>query len=228
MLKHFISSTTGEYIKSEKLAVKMGYTTSQPLPDVKLAENEYVAMLDADGKVQYWPDDTGCTWQVKTRFEKVTAYNKQTQQPKEFDDKSLVDDEHTLNKPLPHSICQANDWVQQVDLLQVAKRNEINQWRHTQEANTDEIVTENGIEWDANPLARSRIESTLSSDYLPPFWTDANDVDQPITLDVLKAVHTAIVKRGFEIHARQREMKAEIEQITDFATIEDYPIGWPE
>ena len=228
MLRHHISSVSGEYIKSQKLTNKVGFTTSQPLPEVELAENEYFAMLDANGKVQYWPDDTGCKWQVKTRFEKVTAYHKQTQQPKQFDDKSLVDDEYTINKPLPHSIWQDNDWVQQIDLLQVAKRNEINQWRDAQEASPKEIVTVNGTEWDANPSARSRIESTLSGDYLPPFWTDANDVDQPITLDVLKAVHTAIVQRGFEIHARQREMKAEIEQITDFETLEAYKVGWPE
>ncbi|EKO3371271.1 hypothetical protein RDG65_001290 [Vibrio fluvialis] len=113
MLKHFISSTTGEYIKSEKLAVKMGFTTSQPLPDVVLAENEYFVMLDADGKVQYWPDDAGCTWQVKTRFEKVTAYHKHTQQPKAFEDKSLVTDDYTLKAPtsqFDNWDNVANDW----------------------------------------------------------------------------------------------------------------------
>ncbi|GEM_PF-4467005 len=113
MLKHFISSTTGEYIKSEKLAVKMGSTTSQPLPEVMLAKNEYFAMLDADGKVQYWPDDTECTWQVKTRFEKVTAYSKETKEPKQFDDKTLVTDDYTLTQP-PHQyvtwITELGDW----------------------------------------------------------------------------------------------------------------------
>ncbi|ENM5729251.1 hypothetical protein AB7D55_000971 [Vibrio mimicus] len=101
MLKHYISSTTGEYIKSKKMAEKVGFTTSQALPEIELAENEYFAMLDADGKVQYWPDDVGCTWQVKTRFEKVTAYNKETKKPKQFDDKTLVTDEYTLTQ-LPH------------------------------------------------------------------------------------------------------------------------------
>ncbi|HGV9304617.1 TPA: hypothetical protein ACNOH7_000481 [Vibrio fluvialis] len=99
MLKHFINSITGEYIKSEKLAVKMGFTTSQPLPAVELAENEYFAMLDSNGKVQYWPDDTACTWQVKTRFKKVTAYSKETKEPKQFDDKTLVTHEYTLIQP---------------------------------------------------------------------------------------------------------------------------------
>ncbi|ENM6576923.1 hypothetical protein AB8I88_001871 [Vibrio fluvialis] len=99
MLKHFISSITGEYIKSEGLAVKMGFTTSQPLPAVELAENEYFAMLDAGGKVQYWPDDTNCTWQVKNRFKKVSAYNKADRVTKVFDDHSLVTDDFTLKAP---------------------------------------------------------------------------------------------------------------------------------
>ncbi|ENI4487153.1 hypothetical protein ABXZ88_003024 [Vibrio fluvialis] len=99
MLKHFINSITGEYIKSEKLAVKMGFTTSQRLPAVELAENEYFAMLDSNGKVQYWPDDTACTWQVKTRFEKVSAYNKADRVTKVFDDHSLVTDDFTLKAP---------------------------------------------------------------------------------------------------------------------------------
>lgn len=113
MLRHYISSVSGEYIKSQKLAQKVGFTTSQPLPEVELAENEYFAMLDADGKVQYWPDDTECTWQVKTRFEKVTAYSIDTQEPKQFDDKTLVTDDYTLTKP-PHQYvtwsAELDDW----------------------------------------------------------------------------------------------------------------------
>ncbi|EPI8560819.1 phage tail protein [Vibrio fluvialis] len=99
MLKHHISPVSGEYIQSQKLTQKVGFTTSQPLPEIDLAENEYFAMLDANGKVQYWPDDAGCSWQVKTRFEKVTAYSKETKESKQFDDKTLVTDEYTLTQP---------------------------------------------------------------------------------------------------------------------------------
>ncbi|WP_393922349.1 hypothetical protein [Vibrio cholerae] len=108
MLKHFISSTNGEYIKSEKLTVKMGYTTSQSLPDVVLDKTEYLAMLDASGKVQYWPDDKKCFWQVKKRFEKVTAYLKSNcTHQKEFDDVTLVTDDYTLKKPPT----QFDEWI---------------------------------------------------------------------------------------------------------------------
>lgn len=115
MLRHYISSVSGEYIKSQKLAQKVGFTTSQPLPEVGLADNEYLAMLDVDGKVQYWPDDTECTWQVKTRFEKVTAYSKETKESKQFDDKTLVMDDYTLTKP-PH---QFVIWSEALDDWQV-------------------------------------------------------------------------------------------------------------
>ncbi|EGR4076038.1 hypothetical protein DDN47_03260 [Vibrio cholerae] len=115
MLKHFINSTTGEYIKSAMIAVKMGFTTSQPLPDVELAENEYFSMLDPNGNVQYWPDDRKCTWQVKTRFEKVTAYSKETKEPKQFDDKTLVADEYTLIQP-PH---QYVTWIEELGYWEV-------------------------------------------------------------------------------------------------------------
>lgn len=103
MLRHHISPVTGEYLQSEKLNNKVGYTSVQELPNVELAKNEYFAMLDNDGNVSYWPDDNDCSWQVKARFEKVTAYNKQTQEQKEFDDKSLVTDDYTLKSPpSPH------------------------------------------------------------------------------------------------------------------------------
>ncbi|ELV8694348.1 hypothetical protein QNE54_001064 [Vibrio fluvialis] len=96
---HFFNSNTGEYISSLDTPHKVGFSTTQALPDILLTENEYIAMLDADGKVQYWPDDTNCTWQVKTRFEKVSAYNKADRVTKIFDDQSLVTDDFTLKAP---------------------------------------------------------------------------------------------------------------------------------
>ncbi|MEF1256013.1 DUF4376 domain-containing protein [Vibrio sp. M260112] len=174
-----------------------------------------VAKADLSG-TEYIEDHRG-----KTIYS--TAKPSESKQVKKLGE---IEEGWTLKEYLPYSIWQNNDWIQQVELLQVAKRNEINQWRDTQEANPDEVVAVNGIEWDANPSARSRIESTLNSGYLPPFWTDANDVDQPISIDVLKAIHAAIVQRGFEIHTRQRQMKAEIKQIINFETLEAYKVGW--
>ena len=133
MLRHYISSVSGEYIKSQKLAQKVGFTTSQPLPEIELAENEYFAMLDANGKVQYWPDDTECTWQVKTRFEKVTAYSIETKKPKQFDDKTLVTDDYTLLNPTSQfDEWDGAAWVKNLDLAFNAEMNTLNE-KHYQD-----------------------------------------------------------------------------------------------
>ncbi|MEH0371282.1 phage tail protein [Vibrio mimicus] len=148
MLKHFISSTNGEYIKSEKLTVKMGYTTSKPLPDVILDKNEYFAMLDADGKVQYWPDDTGCEWQVKIRFEKVTAYLKSNcTQQKEFDDVTLVTDDYTLKEPATRfDEWIDDDWVTNISNQYIAEFDQVdNQRRHLYFTMVDPLVSESNI-----------------------------------------------------------------------------------
>ncbi|EKO3992753.1 phage tail protein [Vibrio fluvialis] len=140
MLKHHISPVSGEYIQSQKLTQKVGFTTLQPLPEIELAENEYFAMLDVSGKVQYWPDDTGCTWQVKTRFDKVTAYSKQTKEPKQFDDKTLLAYDYTLIKP-PHQYVtwsdELGDW--QTD-TQAKYEAEVQQVTNTRESLYVQIV----------------------------------------------------------------------------------------
>ncbi|ELJ8580412.1 hypothetical protein RUK41_000549 [Vibrio cholerae] len=108
MFRHHISPDSGEYLQSQELLHKVGYTTSQELPNVSLAGNEYLAMLDASGKVHYWPDDKNCFWQVKKRFEKATAYLKSNcTQQKEFDDVTLVTDDYTLKKPAT----QFDEWI---------------------------------------------------------------------------------------------------------------------
>ncbi|EKO3514133.1 hypothetical protein SKP08_002670 [Vibrio fluvialis] len=163
MLKHFISSTTGEYIKSETLAVKMGFTTSQPLPDVVLSENEYFVMLDADGKVQYWPDDAGCTWQVKTRFEKVTAYNKETKEPKQFDDKTLVTDEYTLIQPTHQYVTwseELNDW--QID-KQAKYEAQVQQVANTRESLYVQVVDR--LNNEAKMIRRVEGDETKAAEY---------------------------------------------------------------
>lgn len=118
MLRHYFSDVSGALRASiRNRPNNEGFSTTQVLPDVKLAENEYLAMLDVDGKVNMWPDkeESGCTWQVKTRFEKVTAYSKETKKPKQFDDKTLVTDDYTLTQP-PH---QYVTWSEALDDWQV-------------------------------------------------------------------------------------------------------------
>lgn len=228
MLRHHFSSVSGEYIKSQKLAQKVGFTTSQPLPKIEMAKNEYFAMLDADDKVQYWPDDTDCTWQVKTRFEKVAVYSKENQTSKQFDDKTLVTDDYTLTKP-PHQYVTWNeelaDWENDIEKRRTAKNAEIKAWRDNQENGTDLVVTVDSIDWDAGPAARDRIRNALASTFVAPFWTDANNVDQA-DYDLQKILD-AIVQRGAEIHQRKREMNEALELFETYEEIDSFEVGWP-
>lgn len=113
---------TGEYLRSvdavknikSKESMIPPYSTPD-FPVAELEENEYHAFLDSNGNA---PRDYNYgTWQVKEHFVKVTAYNKQTKQPKEFDDESLVDDDYTLLKPEPLQKWSGDKWVQDDDAV---------------------------------------------------------------------------------------------------------------
>lgn len=134
----------------------------------------------------------------------------------------------TLEKPLPYSAWVDDKWIVQLDLLKQAKREEINTWRDAEEARTDIVVNVDDIKWNADSAARKRIESTLASSFIPPYWTDANDVDQPITSEQLQRVYTEIVKQGFLIHARQRAMKSDIIALSTIEAVNNYIVGWPD
>lgn len=212
------------YTHSTVLNVPAGYNTPLTPQCSTIASLPNYDHETQDLKIDLEKDE----WIVINKHKPVDAYHKQTKLKKTFDDESLIDNDHTIKLPPPYSVWQGDDWNQQIDLLRVDKRSQINLWRDAQEANTQQKVIVNSIEWDAGPSDRIRIQSTLAGDFIPQFWTDANDIDQPINRDNLKAIHTAIVQRGFEIHARQREMKCEIETITDFPTLEAYQVDWPQ
>ncbi|EMD4261831.1 hypothetical protein VQ245_004866, partial [Salmonella enterica] len=53
----------------------------------------------------------------------------------------------------------------------------------------------------------------------------------PVTTDELTALEAAMqqnmVLQGFKIHERQRQMKEEVDKLTDYKAIRDYAVGWP-
>ena len=163
-------------------------------------------------------------------FRNKTIYNKtnetETIESKDVVELGEIESGWTLLQPLPFSIWENEQWVQQLTLLQKAKVADVNAWRHREESSLDKVLV-NNINWDADTPSRARIESVLQSEFTPPFWTDANNVDQPITRTQLKAITTAIAELGFNIHARQREMKADITQRTTCESVNDYVVDWP-
>lgn len=115
-----------------------------------------------------------------------------------------------------------------------AKHAEINAWRNTQE-NGSIIFTLNGHRWDCGKASQTRLAPVVAvakSGALPPgfFWTDADNIDVPVTTDELTALEAAMqqnmVIQGFKIHERQRQMKEEVDKLTSLDEVRKYQTGW--
>ncbi|ENT8031451.1 DUF4376 domain-containing protein [Salmonella enterica] len=116
------------------------------------------------------------------------------------------------------------------------KHTEINAWRDEQE-NGSIIFTLNGHRWDCGKASQTRLAPVVAvakSGELPPgfFWTDADNIDVPMSTDELTALEAAMqqnmVLQGFKIHERQRQMKEEVDKLTDYKAVQDYAVVWPE
>lgn len=112
----------------------------------------------------------------------------------------------------------------------------INVWRDTQEK-ANLLFAHGGYTWDAGTRSKARMEETLAladaTGNLPEgfFWTTADNTDVPMTITELQALASAMAaargQRGFEIHARQRQMKAEVSALTTVEAAHAYIIDWP-
>ncbi|EHY0364311.1 DUF4376 domain-containing protein [Salmonella enterica] len=117
-----------------------------------------------------------------------------------------------------------------------AKHAEISAWRDAQE-NGNILFTLNGHKWDCGKASQTRLSPVVGvakAGLLPPgfFWTDADNIDVPMTADELVALEAAMqqnmVLQGFKIHERQRRMKEDVDKLTDYKSIQGYVVGWPE
>ncbi|ENZ9958595.1 DUF4376 domain-containing protein [Salmonella enterica] len=125
------------------------------------------------------------------------------------------------------------------DMLQSAKdqkHNEINVWRDVQESGSTTFSL-NGHNWDCDKPSQERLGAALAAaraNILPAnfFWTDADNIDVPVNaadLESMSAVMAATMfSQGFRIHERQRQMKEEVDALTDYQAIKDYVVDWPE
>ncbi|HEC8369045.1 TPA: DUF4376 domain-containing protein [Salmonella enterica subsp. enterica serovar Muenchen] len=114
------------------------------------------------------------------------------------------------------------------------KHAEINAWRDVQESGNYPFEL-NGHRWDCGKASQSRLAPVVAvakSGALPQgfFWTDADNEDIPMTADELISLEVAMqqnmVLQGFKIHERQRQMKEEVDKLTDYKTVKSYVIGW--
>ena len=62
------------------------------------------------------------------------------------------------------------------------------------------------------------------------FWTDVDNRDVRLTAEELVqldgAMLQAMVRRGFKIHERQRQMKEAVERLTGTEEINRFVVGW--
>lgn len=202
-------TTTGQPIPPLRLGELVPATgTLKPPPELGAKEtqhwnviaNEWEILLDRRGEGYWLPD--GSHHVIR--------------------DIGDVPPDHALTEPPPPTL----------DTLREQHRAEINAWRDQQEMAG--IVFEHaGRQWDGGLRVRSRLSPVVSLPELPEgfFWTDADNNDVPVIqseLVALNAAHeAAITTQGFRIHARQREMKQEIEGMNR-AELEAFQPGWPE
>lgn len=116
------------------------------------------------------------------------------------------------------------------------KHDGINTWRNVQE-NANYVFQFNNHNWDYGKTTQERLSLSVQmakANKLPAgfIWTDADNNDVPMSagelLNLSDAIDQAMFTKGLEIHLRQREMKEEIDKLTDVKVILDYKIGWPD
>lgn len=116
------------------------------------------------------------------------------------------------------------------------KHDEINAWRNKQES-ANYTFTFDNHKWDYGKATQDRLSLSVQmakQNKLPAgfIWTDADNNDVPMTagelLNLSDAIDQAMFTKGLQIHMRQREMKEEIDGMTDVKAILDYVVGWPD
>ena len=133
---------------------------------------------------------------------------------------------------LAHTRHPSGEWVLSTT-LEVALANAtalVNAWRDTAESQQFTFAF-NGRLWDAGQETRARLQPVAGLSELPAnfFWTDAENVDVPMTLagvhGLSQAHDVALVERGFAIHANQRNLKATLPLLT-IAELLAFTPGW--
>ena len=144
-----------------------------------------------------------------------------------------------LPRPSPAHAWAGDSWVfnaeKQAELDALSRERvtqQINAWRDQQEQ-TDFVFGHAEHTWDGGVVVATRLQNSVKMPSLPAgfYWTDADNVDVPMTLEQLTQLNAAhdqaIFNQGFRIHDRQRTMKAEVEKLSGEA-LAAYIVGWPK
>ncbi|EED8308026.1 DUF4376 domain-containing protein [Salmonella enterica subsp. enterica serovar Minnesota] len=176
------------------------------------------------------------TWSLFEDHRGETVYDTTTGNPIYISEPGpLPENTTTLAPASPIDKFENGQWVADLNTARIQKHADINNWRNTQE-NANYVFQFNNHNWDYGKATQERLSLSVQmakQNKLPGgfIWTDADNNDVPMTagelLNLSDAIDQAMFTKGLQIHMRQRQMKEEIDKLTDAQAVLDYVVGWP-
>lgn len=192
-------------------------------PDIPAS---HIAVFDAETE----------TWSLHEDHRGETVYDTQTGNQVYISEAGPLPENTTTQAPAsPVDKFENGKWVADLNTALTQKHAEINDWRNIQE-NMNYVFRFNNHNWDYGKTTQERLSLSVQmakANKLPAgfIWTDADNNDVPMSagelLNLSDAIDQAMFTMGLQIHLRQREMKEEIEKLTDAQAVLNYVVGWP-
>lgn len=176
------------------------------------------------------------TWSLFEDHRGETVYDTTTGNPIYISEPGPLPENTTTQAPAsPIDKFENDQWVADLNTALTQKHTEINTWRNMQE-NANYTFTFDNHNWDYGKETQVRLTLSVQmakQNKLPDgfIWTDADNNDVPMTagelLNLSDAIDQAMFTKGLQIHMRQRQMKEEVDKLTDAKSVLDYVVGWP-
>ncbi|EDV9907332.1 DUF4376 domain-containing protein [Salmonella enterica subsp. enterica] len=176
------------------------------------------------------------TWSLHEDHRGETVYDTQTGNQVYISEAGPLPENTTTQAPAsPVDKFENGKWVADLNTALTQKHAEINDWRNIQE-NMNYVFRFNNHNWDYGKTTQERLSLSVQmakANKLPAgfIWTDADNNDVPMSagelLNLSDAIDQAMFTMGLQIHLRQREMKEEVDKLTDAQAVLDYVVGWP-
>ncbi|EOY4858989.1 DUF4376 domain-containing protein [Salmonella enterica subsp. enterica serovar Braenderup] len=176
------------------------------------------------------------TWSLFEDHRGKTVYDTTTGNQVYISEPGPLPENTTTQAPAsPIDKFENGQWVADLNTALIQKHAEINAWRNTQE-NANYTFTFDNHKWDYGKATQERLTLSVQmakANKLPDgfIWTDADNNDVPMTngelLNLSDAIDQAMFTTGLKIHLRQRQMKEDIDKLTDAQAVLDYVVGWP-
>ncbi|EHL44462.1 DUF4376 domain-containing protein [Salmonella enterica] len=177
------------------------------------------------------------TWSLHEDHRGETVYDTTTGNQVYISEAGPLPENTTIQAPSsPVDKFENGKWVADLNTALTRKHAEINDWRNIQE-NMNYVFRFNDRNWDYGKTTQERLSLSVQmakANKLPAgfIWTDADNNDVPMTsgelLNLSDAIDQAMFTMGLQIHLRQREMKEEVDKLSDAQAVLDYVVGWPD